>query len=154
MPQGHSNLEATMEWTGGCLCGAVRYRAAGEPVGACHCHCDRCRRHSGAAFASAIGFADENVTWTNGEPSRYHSSPSCARLFCANCGSTMAQYWVDIGMLWPYVGTLDDPASVVPEFHMFTEEQLPWVKLDDGLPCYSKFPPTRKGKEGDETFPD
>ncbi len=154
LPQARGNLEPTMKWTGGCLCGAVRYRAVGEPVGACHCHCDTCRRHSGAAFASAIGFADEDVIWTNGEPSRYHSSPSCARLFCANCGSSSAQYWVDIGMLWPYVGTLDNPASVKPEFHMFTEEQLPWVKLDDGLPCHSKFPPTRKGKEGDEAFPD
>jgi hypothetical protein len=62
--------------------------------------------------------------------------------------------WVDIGTLWPYIGTLDDPASVTPEFHIFTEEQIPWVKLDDGLPCYPQFPPTRKGKTGDEAFPE
>ncbi len=143
-----------MEWTGGCLCGSVRYRAAGEPIGACHCHCVRCRRHSGAVFASAIGFSEEVVVWTKAKPSAYKSSESAARLFCAECGSSIGHHWVDIGTLWPYVGTLDNPASVTPEFHIFTEEKIPWVKLDDGLPCYARFPPTRKGKEGDEAFPE
>ncbi len=144
-----------MEWTGGCLCGAVRYRARGRPIGACHCHCERCRRHSGAVFASAIGFADEDVAWTQEEPSRYASSPSAARLFCSTCGSSIAHHWVDIGTLWPYIGTLDEPGLASPEFHIFTEERIPWIKLDDGLPCYAKFPPTRKGKQGDEEdFPD
>ncbi len=143
-----------MEWTGGCLCGAVRYRASGKLLGACHCHCEKCRRHSGAVFLSAIGFAEDSVVWTEEEPSRFYSSESAARLFCSKCGSTIAHHWVDIGTLWPYIGTLDDPASVTPEFHMFTEEQIPWVKLADELPCHPRFPPTRKGKEGVEAFPE
>lgn len=143
-----------MDRTGGCLCGAIRYRAKGTPIGVCHCHCERCRRHSGAAFASAAGFPEESVEWIKGEPARYQSSESAARLFCSKCGSSIAHLWVDIGTLWPYIGTLDDPASVTPEFHIFTEEQIPWVKLDDGLPCYPQFPPTRKGKTGDEAFPE
>ena len=109
-----------MEWTGGCLCGAVRYRARGRPIGACHCHCERCQRHSGAVFASAMGFADEDVAWTQEEPSRYASSPSAARLFCSTCGSSIAHHWVDIGTLWPYIGTLDEPGLASPEFHIFS----------------------------------
>ena len=143
-----------MEWTGGCLCGSVRYRATGKPIGACHCHCERCRRHTGAVFASAVGFSVDDITWTKGRPSSYQSSESAARLFCSSCGSSIAHHWVDIGTLWPYIGTLDDAGSVAPEFHIFTEERIPWVKLDDGLPCYAGFPPTRKGKEGAEALPE
>lgn len=139
--------------TGGCLCGAVRYEAMGDPLGTCHCHCERCRRSSGAAFATAVGFPIEAVTWTKEQPASYRSSESASRLFCPHCGSSVAHHWVDIGTMWPYVGTLDDPESVTPEFHLFTKEQLSWVKLDDGLPCHSTFAPTRKGKEGDESFP-
>ncbi len=56
-------------------------------------------------------------------------------------------------MLWPFIGTLDHPEAITPEFHMFTEEQIPWLKVDDGLPRHSKFPPERKGKDGTEPLP-
>ena len=145
--------EETVLTTGGCLCGAVRYETTATPVGACHCHCEQCRRHTGAVFASAVGFSAEEISWTNEQPSMYRSSENCGRLFCSRCGSALAQQWLDIGMLWPLIGTLDHPELVFPEFHMFTEEQIPWLKLDDGLPRHSKFPPSRKGKEGAESFP-
>ena len=145
--------EETVPTTGGCLCGAVRYETKATPIGACHCHCEQCRRHTGAVFASAVGFSTEEISWTNEQPSMYRSSENCGRLFCSRCGSALAQQWLDIGMLWPLIGTLDHPESVLPEFHMFTEEQIPWLKLDDGLPRHSKFPPSRKGKEGAESFP-
>ena len=145
--------DGTLTITGGCLCGAIRFETTATPVGACHCHCDRCRRHTGSLFASAVGFSAEEISWTNEQPSMYRSSENCGRLFCSKCGSTLAQQWLDIGMLWPFIGTLDNPELVIPEFHMFTEEQIPWLKLDDGLPRHSKFPPTRKGKEQAESFP-
>ena len=138
--------------TGGCLCGAVRYEARGEPLGACHCHCEKCRRSSGSAFVTAVGFPTEAVTWIKEEPVAYRSSENASRLFCPHCGSSMAHQWLDIGTMWPFIGTLDDPESVTPEFHIFTKEQLSWVKLDDGLPCHLTFAPTRKGKQGDESF--
>ena len=134
--------------TGGCLCGAVRYETTAEPIGACHCHCDRCRRHTGSLFASAVGFSTEDITWTKEPPAMFQSSDNCGRLFCARCGSTLGQQWLDIGTLWPYIGTLDDPEAVTPEFHMYTDEQISWVALDDGLPRYPAFPTTRKGKDG------
>ena len=57
-------------------------------------------------------------------------------------------------MIWPCIGTLGDPELVTAEFRIFTEEQIPWVKLDDGLPRYAKFPPARKGKAGAEALPE
>jgi len=136
--------------TGGCLCGAVRYETMGTPLRVAHCHCERCRRSTGAAFATGVCFPVKAVTWKRGEPVSYQSSKSFARLFCSRCGSSVAQHNLAAGTMWPLAGTLDRPEFVIPEFHMFIEEQLSWVKLDDGLPCHSTFAPTRSGKEEDD----
>lgn len=128
--------------TGGCLCGAIQYEARGVPLLVGHCHCENCRRSSGAAFATNIALPVEEVTWIKEEPNSYKSSEYLARLFCRHCGSSVAQDELDAKRMWFSVGTLDRPESVTPEFHIFTEEQIPWVKLDDGLPCHAKFPPT------------
>jgi hypothetical protein len=137
-------------YEGGCLCGAVRYKATGEPLQVAHCHCERCRRSTGAAFATGVCFPVKAVTWKQGEPVSYQSSESFARLFCSQCGSSVAQHNLATDTMWPLAGTLDRPDSVTPEFHMFIEEQLSWVKLDDGLPCHSTFSPKRSGKEENE----
>lgn len=52
--------------------------------------------------------------------------------------------------MWPLVGTLDHPESVTPECHMFTKDQIPWVKLDDDLPRHSTFSPMEETKQGDQ----
>ena len=65
-----------MERTGGCLCGAVRYRVTAEPLHATHCHCSMCRRASGAAFLTFATFPASALTWTEGEPAVYRSSPA------------------------------------------------------------------------------
>ena len=66
--KGDGDPETTMNesqiYEGGCLCGAIRYRANGAPIGACHCHCGKCRRHSRAVFASAVGFPADDISWT------------------------------------------------------------------------------------------
>ena len=135
---------------GGCLCGMVRYRATGEPLQVAHCHCEGCRRSTGAAFATGVCFPVEAVTWTQEEPISYKSSESFARLFCSRCGSSVAQYNLSTETMWPLVGTLDHPESVTPESHMFSKDQIPWVKLNDGLPRHSTFPPVREKEQGDE----
>jgi hypothetical protein len=135
--------------TGGCLCGAVRYEAIGEPMQVAHCHCEECRRSTGAAFATGVCFPVETVTWTQEEPISYKSSDSFARLFCSHCGSSVAQHNLSTGTMWPLVGTLDHPESVAPECHMFTKEQITWIKLNDGLPRHQTFPPIGEAQQED-----
>lgn len=74
-----------MEWTGGCLCGAVRYRTTAEPIRAVNCHCGMCRRMSGAAFLTHVHFLIGAFTWTKGKPTRYRFL-SLARGFPAPSG--------------------------------------------------------------------
>ena len=135
--------EKNLPITGGCLCGVIRYEATGEPLQMAHCHCERCRRSTGAVYATGVCFPVEAVIWTQEEPASYQSSEGFARLFCSNCGSSVAQHNLSTGTMWPLAGTLDHPESVAPEYHMFTKDQISWVKLDDGLPRYTTF---AKGK--------
>ena len=76
-------------WEGGCLCGAVRFRAAGSPKWVIWCHCQSCRRHSGAPVSVFAGFEAPAVEVTKGEITKFASSPGTIRGFCGRCGSTM-----------------------------------------------------------------
>jgi len=128
MSQDHS-------YEGGCLCGAIRYRATEEPLHVAHCHCESCRRSTGAAFATGVFFPVEAVSWEQDESFSYRSSESFARLFCSHCGSSVAQHNLTTGTMWVLAGTLDHPES---------------VKLEDGLPRHFTFAPMRHGKKGGE----
>ncbi|HVP27782.1 MAG TPA: GFA family protein [Myxococcota bacterium] len=123
--------------SGGCLCGELRYRITAAPESAGYCHCRLCQRSSGApvlAWASvpAAGFA-----WERGAPREHRSSERGIREFCAHCGTQIrfrrpgAPRLVDVNL-----GSLDDPAAVRPEYHIWTSSRVPWLALEDGLPRY------------------
>jgi hypothetical protein len=122
--------EATSEHSGRCLCGAVRYRAAGAPKWIANCHCESCRRATGAPMASYAGFAAERFAYTAGAPARFSSSPGVTRSFCGRCGTPLTYE----GARWPgevhvLIGTLDRPEDFVPTRDAFAEEKLPWLHL-------------------------
>lgn len=121
--------------TGHCLCGATRYEASIAPIWQTHCHCESCRRATGAAFASFFGFTDGNWRWCGAAPATYQSSPDVWRDFCATCGTPMT-YRSDRfpGETHFYAGTLDDPSAYAPTEHVHSAEMLPWLHLADGLP--------------------
>lgn len=125
---------------GGCLCGHIRYRAAGSPHSVTHCHCEQCRRYTGAICATGVAHKAENIDWLNGEPTLYRESDASinGRSFCPKCGSSIADHKLTDGDIWLYVGTLDHPATVAPQNHIFIEEKIPWVSIDDGLQKFDK----------------
>jgi hypothetical protein len=123
---------------GGCLCGAVRFAFTGRPKWVAHCHCQSCRRNTGAAFATWIGVAADQFRWTRGEATRFSSSPKVWRGFCAACGTPLtyeAERWA--GEVHINVGTLDEPGRFPPTAHVHYAERVAWLKMPDGLPRYA-----------------
>jgi hypothetical protein len=126
-------------YEGGCLCGAVRYRAQGASLGVEYCHCGMCRRASGAPVVVWADFPTERVTWLAGQPTWRRSSAGAERGFCAACGTALAfrgdrsPEQVSLS-----VGSLDDPARLAPQQHIYVAERLPWLAIADDLPRYER----------------
>jgi hypothetical protein len=121
-----------IRWEGGCLCGAVRFRAAGDPRWIGWCHCQTCRKHSGAPVSVFVAFAHADVAATRGAISKFLSSPGTRRGFCAECGSTLTcEGDARPDELHIHIGAFDEAAALQPTFHIYPEERLPWLCLVD-----------------------
>jgi hypothetical protein len=124
-------------YEGGCLCGAVRYRAEVAPVRGVICHCPMCRRHSGAPALAFVHFPVSAFSWIRGEPRVYPSSEFARRGFCADCGSTLfMQEDVLADRMLIAVGSLDEPERARIDDHVWTKDQLSWFRIDDALPRF------------------
>ena len=126
-----------MEWTGGCLCGAVRYRVAGTPLRGTVCHCRFCQKSSGSAFQVWALFRKDQLTWIEGQPHILQATPAVVRKFCHQCGSPLSfQFLDDVSdqIIGVTVGTLDDSRGFAPTRHNWASRQLAWLDIKDGLP--------------------
>ncbi|GAB2187485.1 GFA family protein [Roseibium sp. LAB1] len=112
--------------SGGCQCGAVRYRVTGE-VGYPHlCHCRMCQKASGNFFLPLIGAAKADFEWTRGEPSWFHSSKPVRRGFCGTCGTPLAFETIGDEHIAFTHGSLDDVAAVTPVEQSGVEGRVPF----------------------------
>jgi len=123
-------------YTGGCLCGAVRYEG-GELWGAAYCHCRICQKSVGNAFSAFAQFPRDSFRLTHGEPRWYRSSELGERGFCAECGTPLfVRYLTAEFSDWivALIGSLDHPETVAPRRHFGAESMLPWLEIVDDLP--------------------
>jgi hypothetical protein len=119
----------------GCLCGAVRYEATGEPF---HCHCADCRKSSGAPFVTWASFRRHNFRFTHGTP-REIAWAGRVRSFCATYGTTLTFLSEpDTDEVDVAVCSFDCPDAILPEDHTWAEDRLPWIQLADDLPRYAR----------------
>jgi hypothetical protein len=136
-------MQSTSIITGGCLCGRIRYEAAGETSDITHCHCRTCRRASGASFVTWASFAMNRFKLTRARPASYQSSENVRRTFCSSCGTPLTYARLDLpDTIDVTLGSMDDPDQLRPQDHTWTESRLSWVVLADGLPAYAR--PRRK----------
>ena len=119
---------------GGCLCGALRYEAAGTPYNVSHCHCIDCRRASGAPFVTWASFRRAEFRFIKGRP-RDVSWAGRIRSFCATCGTPLTfMTGSDADGIDVTVSSFDRTEAVTPIDHTWVEDRLPWIHLADGLP--------------------
>jgi len=132
------------EYQGGCCCGAIRYRLAGLPMFVHCCHCRDCQRQTGSAFVMNALIEAERIALLQGAVQRRALPTSSGRPhiahYCPECGTTL---WSDYGarkvMLFVRVGTLDEPAALPPDVHIFTRSRLPWVDISGGAPRFEVY---------------
>ena len=133
-------MSSKANYEGGCLCGAVRYRAAAAPINERVCHCRLCQKVLGASFNARILFRADEVT-IEGAPDFVHTSPDLKRGFCPRCGTTLFSHRLSASAIGVTAGSLDDPSLFKPQMHIFVASKQPWLTIDDGLPQHEGMPP-------------
>ena len=125
---------------GSCLCGGVRFEVTQPFRRASHCHCSRCRKHSGTGMLTQGRVAREGFRLLQGEEllTVYRPDGGMAKVFCSVCGSSL------FGGTWPEgpevsvrFGSLDGDPGIRPQYRTFTADAASWDELpEDGLPHY------------------
>ena len=128
LSSGVRRMASTIE--GGCLCGGVRYRLHVRPKQGSDCHCEDCRRASAAPYVTWCSVPSKAIEVLSGELRRVLYADRL-RSFASCCGTPLfiqdevSSEWIDVT-----VASLDDPKTFHPEVAIWTEDKLPWVKLD------------------------
>ena len=135
-------------FTGGCVCGAIRYECTAQPteIQMFKCHCRDCQRVGGGAFSAVVYVPAPTFKITRGKV-HYHHTPSefqgeHKRGYCADCGSRLTggegPKAPGVGMM---VASLDDPSWFRPAMHMWISDAQPWDILEPDIPKFEKLPP-------------
>jgi hypothetical protein len=120
---------------GGCMCGAVRFKAEGHPINVRVCHCRKCQKATGAPFFARALF-DQKALTIEGDTGRYPSSAAVDRVFCKICGTRLFAWRKSPAVAGVALAAFDDRNAFAPTEHIWVAEKIGWVKLDDGLPQY------------------
>jgi hypothetical protein len=97
-----------VEVTGRCFCGAVQFRAEGEPTGVAICYCDDCTHAVGSELTAWAQFPADQFHFTQGEPTRFESSPGVTRTFCPRCGTSLTYHYTDGSQVDVATAALDE----------------------------------------------
>ena len=130
---------------GGCACRAVRYRLRADPLIVHACHCTECQRLTGGAFAVNALIETDRLETLTGEPREVPvigtSGKPQAIFRCPACQTALWSHYPGAGakLAFVRVGTLDEPARLPPDIHIYTRSKLPWVRLPDGVPAVEAY---------------
>lgn len=141
------NMAGSKLAEGGCACGAVRYRMLGPPLIVHCCHCSWCQRETGSAFVVNALIESDRVQLLAGSveltdtPSASGAGQHIAR--CARCRIALWSHYAFAGIgervKFVRVGTLDEPAQLPPDVHIFTSSKLPWLDLAGNAAVFPEY---------------
>jgi hypothetical protein len=133
-----------LPFTGGCLCGAVRFEVTEPLVSSGYCHCTRCQRRTGTAASPGARIAPGSLRVLAGAEhiKAYEPDHGFAKVFCSACGSALwSQSQEDPEVVSIRLGALDDDPGIRPTYRQFVAYAAPWEPIpDDGL---ERFPESR-----------
>ncbi len=120
--------------SGGCQCGAVRYRIDGDLGNAGICHCRMCQKASGNAALPLVSAPAAALHWTRGKVSEFRTTPVTARGFCSQCGTPLYMYEDGDSVYEITIASLDDPEAAPPTHAVGIESKLSWFDALAALP--------------------
>ncbi len=131
-------------YEGGCACGAVRYRMTSSPMFVHCCHCLDCQRQTGSAFVLNAMIEADRIQLLSGTPEPVSVPTDSGRPHdIYRCPACRVAVWSDYGrrpaLRFVRVGTLDNPAALRPDVHIYTRSRLPWIRLPEGVPAFEAF---------------
>ena len=132
---------------GGCACGETRYRLTSEPLFVHCCHCLNCQLQTGSAFVINVLIETDRVELLAGEPELVSVPRGTKKQKiwrCRACKIALYSQYTTPRIRFVRAGTLDDPASVAPDVHIYTRSKLPWVELPESVPAYRTYYDTEK----------
>jgi hypothetical protein len=134
----------TKRITGGCLCGALRYEAEGEPLYAGHCYCADCRKASGSGFSPFMGYPSSAVRFSGASRTtvtKAFRGGEAVRNFCPVCSSLVfgGRIGEDASHTL-YAGSLDDPSLFKPQIAIFARDRPDWALIPEGLTVFETMP--------------
>ena len=132
--------------TGHCMCGAVAFEVSAPLQGALYCHCKRCQRRTGSAFAVSGLTQPGSFAIVQGDEAVRTFRPGgggWVKAFCSECGSHLfAAHPENRDLVAVRLGALDQDPGVRPGAHQFVNYAAPWEPIpDDGLPRFPERMP-------------
>ena len=134
-----------MERTGGCACGAIRFKLTAPIIGTGACHCTDCQKLAGGGPNYVALVSQEGLEITKGEPKLHRSKgdtgEEVARAFCPDCGTPLWSY-PPSGKFHPVkLGALDDSSDLSVDMHIYVSSAPAWHIIPEGVPTFPKMPP-------------
>ena len=133
-------------YSASCLCGEVHMTINGAISDIIHCHCSLCRKSSGTAFATNGFIATKSLSITKGQSfiNAFEVKPGRKRHFCKQCASPLySSNADDPTRLRLRLGVLNSDITERPMSHNFVDSKANWDSLNEELPHYSEFAPSR-----------
>ncbi len=121
--------------TGGCQCGAIRYRLDLAPIRATICHCRMCQKAGAAPFMALATVPTKEFVVTNGVIATFASSDIAERGFCARCGTPLTYRGLKSSTISVTILSLDDPNAVTPDTRLGVESEVNWLAGALALPA-------------------
>jgi hypothetical protein len=125
------------DYTGGCLCGNIRYRISGKPTRPHFCTCRMCQRWSGAPIVAWVDFPRESATFDGpgGNPAFFRSSKASQRGHCPKCGGAICAVDDGADTICMTIASLDDPHAIVPKSQSYPGSAPSWLKVEAVSPA-------------------